>query len=128
MENIVKSFTLKMKLHKVNVPPVYQCALLVGLLKRKGFDDAKVQNGYISFNNQAMRHYWVKCNGKDIDVVTDIAVRYGAPPIPLQLETSVSEDTEVLKQNDWDTLYELYTTDQKEFWKQRPAQLKSFKC
>lgn len=128
MDQIVKVFTLKMKMHKINVPPVYQCALLVGLLRRKGFDDASVEKGYITFNNQAMRHYWVQCQGKSIDVVTEVAKRYGAPAFPLQLETELSEGTEVVQQGDWDTLFELYTTDQKEFWKQRPAQLKSFKC
>lgn len=123
MDQLVKRFGLKMKLHKITVTPVYQCALLVGFLTRNGFS-AEIVQGYITLGNQAVRHYWVHADGSDIDIVTQLA----KTPIPFQLERTIDETVEVRPEgNLYDSQFELYTTDAKEFWKQRPQCLRNFR-
>jgi hypothetical protein len=123
MDQLVKRFGLKMRLHKITVSPVYQCALLVGFLNRSGHS-AEIVQGYITLGNQAVRHYWVQADGSDIDIVTQLS----KTPIPFQLERTIDETVEVRQEgNLYDSQFELYTTNAKEFWKERAQCLRNFK-
>lgn len=117
-----------MKLHRINVHPVYQCALLLGYLKRRDIE-AKIQEGYITFMGQATRHYWVEdTHGNVYDIVTEYARKSGAPHIPVQLEKTLSEDTKVTESPYSPEEFESYTKDPKIFWASRPIALRNFKC
>lgn len=123
MDTLVKRFVLKMKLHKITVSPVYQCALLAGFLSRNG-STATVVQGYITLGNQAVRHYWVHAHGSDIDIVSQLS----KTPIPFQLERTIDDTVEVRAEgNLYDSQFELYTSDAKQFWKERPQCLRNFK-
>ncbi len=114
MDPLTNRFVLKMKLHKINTNPVYQCGLFVGFLKKHGHADAEIVQGYVTLGNQAVRHYWVNVNGQDIDIVTQLA----KTAIPFQLERTVDDTVEIRPEgNLYESQYELYTTDAKEFWK-----------
>ena len=119
---------LRMKLHRITVHPVYQCALVLGLLKKHGLEGT-IQEGYITFMGQATRHYWVEDqNGTVYDIVTEYARASGAPALPVQLEKTVSEETKVAESPYSPAEFDQYIKDPKIFWAQKPLALRSFKC
>lgn len=128
----------KMKLHGLKIPVVYQCALLVGVLQRNG-KNATIESGFIIFGDVACKHYWVKCEGNNLDIGTKLGQLYSPhlACVPVQL---VYELDESIKRVDLESEenkkismeseihYDLYNKDPKEFWKQKPRTLRNFKA
>lgn len=121
---------LKLKMHKIQISPVYTCALLVGVLKKQGLDDARIQQGYVTFGDSACRHFWVTANGQNYDIVTELGKKSNPmiSALPIQLETTVDPSVKVQEFEEFKLQLELYETNPKEFWKQKPRVLYTFKC
>jgi hypothetical protein len=76
----------------------------------------------------ACRHYWLRVNGEDIDVLKHVSAKY-TPEILMFSTRLVSDiqddmvrvdanDTDVVLQNESE--YELFTNNIKDFWKHAP--------
>ena len=118
---------LKMKMYKIQVPVIYQCALLVGYLKRFGIE-SRIQRGYLSMVGSSCPHYWVETREEQLDIATELGVRYqpNMAQIPKSLDYTQPPDTKSFGEFS-DELYELYEKNPKEFWKKRPQCLRNFK-
>jgi hypothetical protein len=126
----------KMRLRRIQIPVVYQCALLQRFLAKNGVE-SKVVEGFMSIMGQgSCRHHWVETvDGKQLDIGTVMGMRI-APEMSqfimkLEHETSAprvdtdEQSAKIVKDNE--SLYELLVTDPKKFWTEKPKCLKEFK-
>jgi hypothetical protein len=133
MNELSQKFATRMKMYKVNCSAVYQCAMFRGILRNKGYTDVEIIKGYcivelMGKSSGACRHYWVRVNGEDIDVLKHVSAKY-TPEILMFSTRLVSDiqddmvrvdanDTDVVLQNESE--YELFTNNIKDFWKHAP--------
>lgn len=127
----------KMRLHKINVPVVYQCAVLQTWLKKQGIESEVVQ-GYVTImNTGSCRHYWVETpDGTQYDIATAIGARF-APELTKYAMKLVRDpgnvkrfdedekSQKIVKENE--SLYELYVSEPKKFWTEKPKDLNKLK-
>ena len=119
----VSRFALKIKLYKLADQAVFIQALLSELLNKSGSHGATVVQGYCTVIGESCYHVWVE---DDKGVQTDI-VQYLFPEYP---DVVLSKDPPIRDpQKDQFTvdLYELYKSDQKEFWKKAPKKFLDFR-
>lgn len=134
--SIMNRLVLKMKMHQLKIPVVYQCAILVTLLKRHNIE-SKIAVGFIVYGDTSCKHYWVEVENKKLDIATQLGMKYSPElaHLPIRLEVSLPENikrVDLEQENmgvaiESDSHYEFYTTDPKEFWNQRPVSMRSFK-
>jgi len=138
MDDLAKKFATRMKMYKINCSAVYQCAMFNGILRNKGYLDAEVIQGYciaelMGKPGGACRHYWVRANGEDIDVLKYVSAKY-TPEIqmfttrlvygvPEGIQRVDANETEITDKNESE--YELFTKNVKEFWAQAPKCVRS---
>ena len=140
MDDLAKKFATRMKMYKVNCSAVYQCAMFRGILRNRGHKDVEIIQGYcivdiMGKSGGACRHYWVRVNGQDVDVLKYVSAKY-TPEILMFSTMLVSDipegtyrvdanETDIINQNESE--YELFTKDVKEFWKHAPKCLRTAK-
>lgn len=132
----VTRLAFKMKLHKLKIPVVYQCALLIGVLKRSR-RESELVSGFILYGDVACKHYWVVSQGENLDIATKLGTLYSPElaSMPVQLVYELPDGTKRVDLEDdnnkivieSDSHFELYKTDPKEFWNQKPNSLRNFK-
>lgn len=133
MEHIVR----KLRLKRIQCPVVYQCALLSSYLKTQGVS-SELKKGFISFGGFHCPHVWVETEkGEQLDIGTYSGLRispelskFGIKLNEVEPENSKRMDTEEEYKKiitEMEAHYEVYTKDQKLFWKERPLQLRGFK-
>ena len=126
----------KMRLHRIQVPVVYQCAILHAYLKKNGTESELVQ-GFVTIMGQgACRHYWVELqDGTQLDIATELGARF-APDISkyvMKLERYTdanrfdTDEKSALIVQENECLFELFTKDPKQFWKGKPKALEKLK-
>lgn len=127
----------KLRLHKITVPVVYQCAILQTYLKKQGIESEVVQ-GYVTImNTGSCRHYWVETSdGTQYDIASALGARF-APEMSKYVMKLVrdpgnvkrfdedQESQQIVKQNE--ALYELFINDPKKFWTEKPKSLSKLK-
>lgn len=123
-----KRFVNLMRLHRVQAPVMYQCALFQSYLKRRGIQ-SEVIKGYVSVADQGCcRHFWVRAN-EDIDIATMLGTRI-APEMtkfimklteePSGQRFDVDEESaRIVADNE--SKYELFLKDPKQFWAESPV-------
>lgn len=124
-----KRFVNLMRLHRVQAPVVYQCALFQSYLKRRGIQSDVIQ-GYVSVANQGCcRHFWVRAGDSDIDIATMIGTRI-APEMtqfvmqlteePSGMRFDVDEESRRIVADN-ESKYDLFKKDPKQFWAESPV-------
>lgn len=123
-----KRFVNLMRLHRVQAPVMYQCALFQSYLKRRGIQ-SEVIKGYVSVADQGCcRHFWVRAD-EDIDIATMLGTRI-APEMtqfimklteePSGQRFDVDEESaRIVADNE--SKYELFLKDPKQFWAESPV-------
>ena len=138
MDELAKKFATRIKMYNINCPAVYQCAMFRGILRNKGYLDAEIVQGYcmteiMGKTGGACRHFWVRADGHDIDVLKYVSAKY-TPELLLfttHLVYGIAEgtirvdanETEIVNKNESD--YELFTKNVKEFWAQAPKSVRN---
>lgn len=138
MADLCNKFVLKMKLHRVKIPVVYQCATLIGYLRRFGID-SQLKQGFIVFGDTCSKHYWVEtAQGESLDVSTELGLKYNPElaAVQIRLETTEPENIQRVDLEEENRAvfiesqahFDLYISDPKAFWDQRPLSVRNFKC
>lgn len=127
----------RLRIKRIQCPIVYQCALLVSYLKSKGID-ATVKKGFIEFAGNCCPHVWVETtDGQQLDIGTAYGMKF-APELSKFGIKLVEEPSENSKRMDTENehkkmtqetefQYDLYTSDTKQFWKDRPLSIRNLK-
>jgi len=119
----VARFSLRIKLYKLTDQAVFIQALLSELLNKSGATEATVVQGYCTAYGESCYHVWVE---DDKGVQTDV-VQYLFPEyqnVTLSKEPPVKDPQKDQLTVD---LYELYKSDQKEFWTKAPKKFLDFR-
>ena len=137
LEDIVHRTALRLKLNKVSGSVVHHVAILKRGLENNGVK-CKMMKGFcvIPSTLEACAHYWVReeNSGLDFDIGFKVAC-LKSPELqtisPVLLESlpegvKRSDMEEVLIRADNEDLFELYHKNEKEFWKQAPADVRQF--
>ena len=119
----VARFSLRIKLYKLADQAVFIQALLSELLNKSGATGATVVQGYCTVLGESCYHVWVE---DDKGVQTDI-VQYLFPEYPNVVLSKDTPTGDTQKDQFTVDLYELYKSDQKEFWKKAPKKFLDFR-
>jgi hypothetical protein len=118
----VARFSLRIKLYKLTDQAVFIQALLSELLNKSGATGATVVQGYCTAYGESCYHVWVE---DDKGTVTDV-IQYLFPEY--QNVTLSKEPIEGAQKDQLTVdLYELFKSDQKEFWKKAPKKFLDFR-
>jgi hypothetical protein len=119
----VARFSLRIKLYKLADQAVFIQALLSELLNKSGSQGATVVQGYCTVYGESCYHVWVE---DDKGVPTDI-VQYLFPEYQNVILSKDQPVGNTQKDQFTADLYELYKSDQKEFWKKAPKKFLEFR-
>jgi hypothetical protein len=119
----VARFALKLKLYKLADQNVFMQALLSELLNKSGSaTGATVVQGYCTAYGESCYHVWVEDHK---GVATDLS-HFLFPEYKLTLTKEPIEGAQ--KDQLTVDLFELYKSDQKEFWKKAPRKFLDFRA
>lgn len=137
IEEVVHRMALRLKLNKVSGSVVHHVALLKRALETHGIKCEMIK-GFcvIPSTREACVHYWVREveTGLDFDIGFKVAC-LKSPELqafsPVLLETlpegvTRSDKDELIILADNQDLFELFHSNEKNFWKQAPQDVKSF--
>ena len=127
MEDQVRRFAMRIKLHRLSGTVVHHCALLRRMLPF----ESQLIKGYCVSPGDVCEHYWVRVGDLDLDIGYEVACLY--TPELRDLQTMLVEKipdelkhVEVKRQDDNERLYELYITDPGTFWSEAPVDVRRF--
>jgi len=119
----VARFALKIKLYRFGDQAVFMQALLSELLNKSGSaTGATVVQGYCTAYGESCYHVWVE---DDKGVATDLT-QFLFPEYQITLTKEPIEGA--AKDQLTVDLFELYKSDQKEFWKKAPRKFLDFRA
>jgi hypothetical protein len=122
--DIVKRYSLRVKLHKVEKEAVFIQAILCELLNKVGGGTShRLVQGFCTAHGESCYHIWVKndATSEDIDVIRYLFPEY-------QTILTQEEVPGALKDQLTVDLFELYESgDYKEFWKKAPKKVLDFR-
>ncbi len=118
----VARYVLKLKLYKLADQAVFIQALLCELLNKSGSTGATLVQGYCTAYGESCYHLWVE---DDKGNVTDLT-QYLFPEYKVTLSKEPIEGA--AKEQFVVDLYDLYKSDQKEFWKKSTRRFLDFRA
>lgn len=127
MEDQVRRFAMRIKLHRLGGTVVHHCALLRRILPF----ESQIVKGYCISPGDICEHYWVRIGDLNLDIGYEVACLY--TPELKDLKTMLVEEipaelknVEVKRQDDNQRLYELYLLDPATFWSESPVDVRRF--
>jgi hypothetical protein len=123
--DIVKRYSLRVKLHKLEKEAVFIQAILCELLNKVGGGKPshRLVQGFCTAHGESCYHVWVKndATSEDIDIIRYLFPEY-------QTFLTQEEVPGALKDQLTVDLYELYASgEQKDFWKKAPKKVLDFR-
>ena len=137
LNDIVRRTALRVKLNKLSGSVVHHVALLKRGMEKKGLTCEMIK-GFcvIPQTKEACAHYWIRevNTGLDLDVGFVVACLRSPEleaihpvlleELPEGLERSDMQEETIRLENE--SLYELYMSDPKRFWKEAPKDVQQF--
>jgi hypothetical protein len=117
-----KRIYLRIRLNKIEESIVYNQALIIKHLHKHGIQ-AELKQGYVQSGKDVCWHCWAEHEYTKYDYIAYILnniIYYTSIPENHKEQTHDMIDTNK-------KLFELYHTDQKEFWKNAPKKIREFK-
>ncbi len=129
---MIRRMALRMKLQKTGGTIVHQTALMINLLRIKGFKPRMVTGFVANGPGEVCWHCWaVTDTGERHDIIpymiADLCEMEYFSEMPAGYKRAEVGDDQakyVLDENE--RLFELYHKDEKEFWKEAPVKVRKF--
>lgn len=131
----VRRLALRMKIRRLTGTVVHHCAILVRMLEKDKIK-SEIKKGYAVQGTEVCDHYWVQTEDEklNIDIGYELACLYtpelkGAgvvliEELPEGLTKVDQKEDIILEENS--RLFSLFHSDPVAFWKESPADVKSF--
>ena len=118
-------YALKVKLNKLEHQAVFIQALLCELLNKSGVPGATLVQGYCTVYGDSCYHVWVEdAQGVPYDVTKKLFREFDVPDFVLTKDSIEGAQKDQLTVD----LFEVYQSDQKDFWKKSPKKFIDFRA
>ena len=125
MADLVNRYALKVKLNKLEHQAVFIQALLSELLNKSGAQKTTLVQGYCTVYGDSCYHVWVEDDqGVSFEVTKKLFKEFDIPDFILSKDPIEGAQKDQLTVD----LFELYTSDQKEFWKKASRKFLDFRA
>jgi len=130
MDRLVK----RMKLHRVTGTIVHHCALMIKYLEREGVK-ARIVKGWCVYGQEVCTHYWVKDERENVyDIGYELGCLYNSElmaytPRLCEIEPVglvFADANELALKLEHERQYDLFNEDRAAFWRESPADIRSF--